>query len=55
MPILSVTKPPLRLAENEQEHDVVMSFITETWFSEADDVVIVECTPPGYKCIHQFT
>ena len=39
------------ITEYVQEHDVDMLFITETWLSEADDVVIGECTPPGYTFI----
>ena len=34
------------------ENDVDIMIIVESWLKESDDVVIGECTPPGYTFLN---
>ena len=48
----SVRNKTTHITECVHERDIDIMFITETWLNAQDDVVIGECTPPGYAFIN---
>ena len=48
----SIRNKSAELCDYITDHDVDIMFLTETWLNSEDDVVIGECTPPGYTFLN---